>query len=422
MSLVGQRQMDGYRGMKPTDPKPNLSRLDPITGPHIYIVAAEKSGDELGAGLARELRAQTGGDIVLSGIGGAAMAGQNLESPVDITPLSILGLVEALKAYPIIMEKVKDCTDLILASNADACVLIDSWGFMIRVARRLKEKGYQGRIIKYVAPQVWAMRPGRSKTLAKWADHVLTLHSFDAPYFTRHGLGVSYVGNPVLDEDVLSGDGDALRERFNISNKAPVIAILFGSRLSEIQSLAQPIAQAVALIREKRPDAVFVAPIADTIYEDVLAAAAQHTALQEVILLREPDKLDCFDLADCAIACSGTVTTQLACAGIPSVVCYQLNRLTYQIAKHLYRPNFVSIVNIAADKMLMPEFIQHECTGQNLAREIVIYLDDDEARKSARHALIAQTTIMRQGNQTGTNSALSTHEKAALAILEQIKT
>ncbi len=382
---------------------------DPIA--HIYIVAAEKSGDELGAGLARELRAQTEGRIKLSAIGGSALAGEGLDSPVDISPLSILGFTEGVKAYPIIMDRVYRTADLIIESGADVAVLIDSWGFMMRVAKRLRKKGFDGQIVKYVAPQVWAMREGRSKVLARHVDALLTIHSFDAPYFTRYGLETIYVGNPVFDKDYQSGDCQALRTGYGIPSTAPVLAVLFGSRLSEIQKLAKPFAKAVEILKSEMPDLVIVAPVSDTITEDVLAAASEYPALQDVIMLGEDRKLDCFACADAALACSGTVTTQLACAGVPTVVAYRLNQLTYMIAKRLFKPAYISIVNIAADAPLMPEFMQEDCTGEKLAAAALGYLRDADKRKITRAALLEQTAKMRGPRDESSSS------RAARAVL-----
>ncbi|PHR93372.1 MAG: lipid-A-disaccharide synthase [Robiginitomaculum sp.] len=391
---------------------------------HVYIVAAEKSGDELGAKLVKALRIKAGKNIEISGIGGSAMKAQGLISPIDIAPLSILGFLEGLKSYLIIMQLVKETTDIILASGADACVLIDSWGFMMRVAQRLKKHGYKGKIIKYVAPQVWAMREGRSKILAQGVDHLLTIHSFDAPYFTRHGLEVSYVGNPVFDEAYDTGDADALRREYNISQTTPVLALLFGSRLSEIQTLAAPFAEAVRLLKLAMPELVIVSPVSDTIATDVMAAAAEHPDLQNVILLNEERKLDCFALADVSISCSGTVTTQLASAGVPSIVGYRLNWLTYQIASRLFKPDNISIVNIAAEKALMPEFIQDNCTGENLANAALLYLQNIETRQTNSSALLQAVDAMRLGNSEGRgnegakNMAAHSSERAANAILD----
>ncbi len=393
--------------------------LRQMTKPHIYIVAAEKSGDELGAGLARQLRKQTGDKITLSAIGGSALAGEGLESAIDISPLSILGFIEGLKSYPVIMERVAQATDAIITSKADAAVLIDSWGFMARVAKRLKKQGFKGQIIKYVAPQVWAMREGRAKVLAGLVDHLLTIHSFDAPYFTKHGLNTVYVGNPVFDEDYSGGNGAGLRREYNIPDEAPVLVMLFGSRLSEIQRLAEPFGDAMYILKKTLPNLIIVSPVSDTISEDVLAAAAQYRNLQDVILLKEDRKLDCFAAADAAIACSGTVTSQLAIAGVPTVVGYKLNALTYMIASRLYKPDYVSIVNIAAGAELMPEFIQTDCTGDNLANAALKYLQDKQAREQASQALKVATAKMRSGGETQNQNSNTRAAKAVLGLFNR---
>ena len=386
--------------------------------PHIYIVAAEKSGDELGAKLVKALKKESGNAIKFSGIGGSALAAQGLRSAIDIAPLSILGLVEGLKVYPVIMERVRQACDSIMNSGADAVILIDSWGFMIRVAKALKKRGFTGKIIKYVAPQVWAMREGRSKILAKHVDHLLTIHSFDAPYFTKHGLAVDYVGNPVFDEDYSAGDGAALCKEYGVKSGAPVLALLFGSRLSEIERLATPFADTVEALRKAVPNLTIFSPVSDSIAEDVLAAASVDNRLQDVIFLGEDRKLDCFACASAALACSGTVTTQLASAGIPTVVAYKLSAVTYAIGKRIFKPDYVSIVNIAAEKELMPEFIQKDCTGANMAEVLTGYLNSPETSLTASTALLEQVQKMRQGSKAGGGGSSS--ERAARAILSVI--
>lgn len=378
--------------------------------PSIYIAAVENSADHLGAELAAHIRANTP-NVNLFGIGGAAMAAQGIESEIDISGLAILGFVEGLKSYPMILDRVRAAVESVMSLTPDAVILIDSWGFMIRVAKGLKKAGYQGRIIKYLAPQVWAMREGRSKILAEHVDHLLTIHSFDAPYFEKHGLPVSYIGNPIFDTDYRQGDGDGLRRELGIKPKDEVVSIFFGSRLSEIQQLAKPFADAVEILKTKRPNLKFISPVSDSIATDVNGAAGEDLRLQDVILLPEPRKFDVFASSDAALACSGTVTTQLACAGVPSVVAYRLNGLTYAVAKRLYKPDYISIVNIAAGKALMPEFVQAEVTGERLAQAVTAYLDDKETREAASRALIAQTDAMK-------GKGGSASERAALKVLE----
>ncbi|MEE9272284.1 MAG: lipid-A-disaccharide synthase [Robiginitomaculum sp.] len=386
--------------------------------PHIYIVATEKSGDELGAKLASALKAETHSDIKLSGIGGIAMQRQGLTSPVDIAPLSILGFVEALKSYPIILDRVWQSVNFIMESGADAVVLIDSWGFMVRVAKRLRKKGYHGKIIKYVAPQVWAMREGRAKILANSVDHLLTIHLFDAPFFTKYGLETTYVGNSVLDEEYDTGDALALRKTYDIDKGQPVLCVLFGSRLSEIQKLAEPFANTIAILKQNMPNLAIISPVSDSILEDVLAAAAEHSDLQDVIMLGEERKLDCFATANAALACSGTVTTQLASAGVPSIVTYKLNALTYYVAKKLYKPDHMSIVNIAAGQRLMPEFLQSECTGDKMAKALLHILQSPELQQETSKKLRQAVQKMRDGKVT--KDGVQSNICAARAVLNLI--
>jgi len=377
----------------------------------VFIVAVESSGDILGANLIKALRAEHK-TIEITGVGGSAMAAQGIKTDIDVSDLAVLGFIEALKIYPLVLERVKQVSDMILTENPMQVVLIDSWGFMIRVARTLKRAGYKGRIVKYVAPQVWAMREGRAKLLAKSVDHLLSLHSFDAPFFEKHGLETTYIGNPVFEEDFDQGDGMSLRAKYNISKNTKIIAVLFGSRLSEVQTLAEPFAQAITNIKALYKDVCFISPVSEAIATDVGAAAGHDLRLQNVILLPEARKWDIFDAADVALSCSGTVTTQLACMGVPSVVAYKLNPVTYFFAKWLYKPKYISIVNIAAKRCLMPEFIQRHCTGENLSNAVHAYLIDPEKSKKAEKDLRTQTLKMAGRGGTGSLRAA----KAILAL------
>ena len=376
----------------------------------VFIVAAERSGDELGSALIKDLR-DLAPDIRLQGVGGSAMAGQGVSSTVDISALSILGFTEAVKAYPMILARVKEVVRLIMVHQPAAVVLIDSWGFMIRIARALKKQGYPGKIIKYVAPQVWAMREGRSKILAEAVDHLLTIHSFDAPYFERYGLPVTYVGNPMFDTDYTVGNGHELRAELDLPNDAPILGVFFGSRLSEVQRLARPIADTIEILKSRHPDLKFISPLAETVDIDVKAAAGEDLRLQEIIFLPEARKLDVFAASDASLACSGTVTTQLACAGVPTVVTYKVSPVTWFLGKRLFKPDYVSLVNIAAGEALMPECLQEGANGQAMAAAVSSILIDKALAGQTSEYLIAQTDKMR-GNG-GSASA-----RAAQAVLE----
>jgi len=360
----------------------------------VYIAAVENSADHLGAELIQHLRRRSP-SLDIRGIGGPVMAVEGVDTEIDISGLAVLGMIEGLKAYPLVLDRVRAAVESVMEISPDAVVLIDGWGFMVRIARSLKKAGFKGQIIKYLAPQVWAMREGRSKILADAVDHLMTIHSFDAPYFERHGLSVTYVGNPMFDTDYRSGDGAALRQEFGIHPKDDVVSVFFGSRLSEIQTLAKPFADTIEQLKSRRPNLKFISPVSETIATDVNAAAGEDLRLQDIILLPESRKFDVFAASDVALACSGTVTTQLACAGVPTVVAYRVNALTYFVGKLLMKTKYISIVNVAADEELMPEFLQVGVDGATLSREVEIYLNDIKHRKATSKRLIAQTDEMK---------------------------
>lgn len=375
----------------------------------LFIVAAERSGDDLASGLIGAL-GSIKSDIKISGIGGAAMERAGVTSQMSIEGLSILGFVEGVKHYPLILRKVQDCTEKILASNPDAVILIDSWGFMVRVAKQLKKRGYQGKVIKYVAPQVWAMRAGRAKILARYIDLLLSIQPMDAPYFESHGLETVYVGNPVFDTNYRAGEANSFRHKYNIGDRK-VISIWFGSRPSEIRQLTSSFCHAVDILGYQNLNVVFVAPVAENIRDLLLERIQAFDSKIPIVLVDESDKLDVMAASHAALACSGTVTTQLASAGVPTIVGYRLNALTYFIAKCLFKPSFISIVNIAADKALMPEFIQSDVTAAKLAGALNLYVSDETLRNKSSQDLIDQT------NKMGAKNDHKVNDKAVRTIL-----
>jgi len=390
--------------------------------PSIFILAAENSGDQLGADLVSALK-QNHPDIHLGGIGGSAMAKSGVSSDFDISRLSVLGFTEALSVYPHVIERVKTASRMIMDANPDAVVLIDSWGFMIRIAKQLKALGFKGKIVKYAAPQVWAMRAGRAKILARYTDYLMSIQPMDAVYFDKVELRNDYVGNPMFDEDHSGGDGPKLRQHYNIPMNVPIVGVFFGSRLSELQSLSRPFVDTVERIKQARPDTYFVSPMAASIDEDILAAAGKDLRLQDIILLPETSKKDVFAAIDVALACSGTITTQLASVGVPTIVAYKLSALTFFAAKRLYQPRYISLVNIAADTALMPEFLQGDVNGVALSQAILTRLENDDLHAKEAADLKAQVSIMRQrsgGLNSNHEKSRLASEQAALKLLEYL--
>lgn len=376
----------------------------------IYLIAVEPSADQLGADLAKELRALRP-DVKLAGIGGRRMKAAGIPSQMDTDGLAILGITEALTKLPLVYRKIAEAAERVEAAEADAVICLDSYGFMIRLAERLRKRGFNKSLIKYVAPQVWAMRPARAKRVARLFDGLLTLHPFEADYFTPLGLPTQYVGNAVFDTDYKTGDAQAIRTQYNLGQR-PILSVFFGSRVSEVNRLARPFADAVMLLNDKIPDLAFISPVSDSVAKEVGAVAGADPRLNEIIFLPETAKLDAMACSAAALACSGTVTTQLACAGVPTVVAYKLSAVSHAIVKPMLTLEYMSMVNIAADMGLMPEFVQGDVTGEAMSQALIPYLTDNKKRATASDALIAQTNKMR-GPKDMTASA-----KAAQAIFD----
>ena len=345
----------------------------------VMLVAGEASGDDRGAGLMRALKARLGERVRFVGVGGERMRSEGIDSPFDIAELSVLGLVEGLKAYPTVVRRVRDTAALAEREKPDIAILIDSWGFTLRVAKALRKLYPDLPLVKYVGPQVWASRPGRSKTTAQVYDHLLSIHAFDAPYFEAAGLPVTFVGNAALTADFSRADPERLRASIGAAAGEPILLVLPGSRPGEIDRVLPPFAVAVARLKAERPGLNVVVPAADTVAAMVKAQVAAWPFVAHVVEGEEARR-DAMKAATVALACSGTVTTELALAGCPMVVAYRLAPLTYAILKRLVRTKYVTLFNIAAQDFVAPELIQDACNGPALAREVALRLDDPALR------------------------------------------
>ena len=352
----------------------------------IMLVAAEASGDVLGAGLAKALKARLGDDVTFVGVGGPRMGAEGVASPFDIAELSILGWIEGLRAYGRVKARVAETAALAAREKPDAVVLIDSWGFTIRVAKAIRAASPRTPLIKYVGPQVWASRPGRAGTLAGAVDHLLALYAFDAPWFEKAGLATTVVGSSALHIDMGGADGGAFRARRDITPDAPLLLVLPGSRPSEVRRMTPVYEQTIQKLRVSIPDLQVAVIVAATVKEDVTSRVAALPF--RVHLVDEDEKYDAMKAATAALATSGTVSTELALAGAPMVIAYRIDGLSYALMKRLVTARHVTLFNIAADERIAPEFIQHDATPAKLARATGRLLTDpdfaaDQARRQS---------------------------------------
>jgi lipid-A-disaccharide synthase len=340
----------------------------------IFLVAAESSGDALGADLARVLRDRDPA-LELMGVGGPLMAAQGLPSQADISGMAILGFIDGLLAYSRVKRAVSATVEAILKAKPDVVVLIDSWGFTLRVAQGVRAAAPHIKLVKYIGPQVWATRPGRAKTLAAAVDHLICIHDFETPFYEPYGLKCTVCGHPALGR-YTPGDGAAFRARQGFTPTEKIILVLPGSRTAEIRRIGPTLWQAAELLDRDR-DVRIVVVAANSVRQQVVEQAPAA-----VRIIDEKEKEDVFAAATVALAASGTVTTEVALQGTPLVIGYKVGWITWAVARFiLFKAKYVTLMNVAADAEVAPELLQTKFTPQNIAAAAAPLLDTLDARE-----------------------------------------
>jgi lipid-A-disaccharide synthase len=352
---------------------------DATSGPLIFLVAGEPSGDQLGARLMAELKAETGGRVRFAGVGGERMAEEGLRSLFPMDELSVMGLAEVVPHLRRILRRLRQTVTAARAYAPDAVVTIDSPSFTLRVMRRLAGIGCPR--IHYVAPQVWAWKPWRAKTMAADLDHLLAMLPFEPPIFERHGLRTSFIGHPVVETAGRTFDADGFRKTHAIPPGAPLICLLPGSRKSEVKRLLPVFEETIALLAERLPDLHVVLPTVRGVERRVRRTTRAWPVPVTVVTGAEA-RYTAFAAADAAIAASGTVAVELAVAQLPAVIAYRVNRLTAVLARRLIRVRYVSLPNLVMDRPIQPEMLQDDCTPTKLADALEPLLHDT-ARRAA---------------------------------------
>jgi len=346
-------------------------------GPLVFLIAGEASGDALGARLMAALKRRTGNRIRFAGVGGTAMAREGLDSLFPITELSLMGLAEILPHLPRLLRRLSETAAEIARRRPQAVVTIDSPEFSFRVARRIAHLGIPR--LHYVAPQVWAWREGRARKLAGTVDHLMALLPFEPPYFEDAGLACDFVGHPVIESAADRGDGAAFRARYGIAPEATVISVLPGSRHNEVRRLLPVFKEAVEILTQARPDLAVAVATVEAVRDEV--AAAVRTWPRPGIVVTDPsEKYDAFAASRAAIAKSGTVTLELALAGVPMVICYKVSAITAFLVRRLVKVDFAGLVNLLTDRVVAPELIQEACTPAGIVEKIAPLLEEGAAR------------------------------------------
>lgn len=355
--------------------------------PTIALVAGEASGDQLGAALIDRLRERYPG-AHFAGIGGKHMKAAGLESWWDSEELALFGLVEVLSHLPRLFRLRRELTQRIKSLAPDVFIGIDAPDFNLGLEIKLKRCGI--RTIQYVSPTVWAWRERRVSKIAKAADLVLCLFPFEPGFYADHGVAATYVGHPMADQIKPDEDPARARERLGLDPARQTIALLPGSRGSEVSRLAGPMIEAARKLESGQNGPLFVAAMANDKVRELFRDSMQQRGFEKIKLIsNEPRSV--VAAADVVMCASGTATLETLLINRPMVVTYRIAPATYYLAKYmkLIRPQRFSLPNILAGETLVPELIQHQSTGENLAREVTRWLDNEPSRDSLKEQFLA---------------------------------
>jgi lipid-A-disaccharide synthase len=378
----------------------------------LFLIATEESGDRLGANLMRVLRQRLGDAVRFEGVGGQAMAREGLVSLFPIDHLSIIGLSAVAQRLPMILRYIRQTANAALQAAPDALVVIDSPDFTHRVARRVRARDRSIPIVNYVSPTVWAWRPGRARAMRGYIDQVLALLPFEPEEYRRlHGPPCTYVGHPLTEQIATLRPGP--EEQARRDAQPPVLVVLPGSRRSEITHQMAVFGEALGLLVAGSAPIELVLATVPHLHEAV-REAVRSWPVQPRIVVGDQDKKAAFRIARAALAKSGTVTLELALAGVPMVAAYKAGAVEAWIAKRVIRSASVILANLVVGENVVPEFIQQDCTAEKLAAALRDVLADTPARQRQIDAFATIDRIMSTGAQ-------SPSARAADIVLETMR-
>jgi lipid-A-disaccharide synthase len=341
----------------------------------LFLIAGEPSGDRLGAALMAGLKSLA--PVEFAGVGGPLMEGEGMASLFPMEELSVMGIAEVLPKYLPLKRRIRQAAEAALASGAEALVTIDSPDFCLRVAALVKAAKPGTRIIHYVAPSVWAWRPGRALRMARVVDHVLALLPFEPPYMTAAGMTCDFVGHPVVAEPLAS---DAEREGF--AGEGPLLLALPGSRKAEVTRLAPVFGAVVGQLKARHPGLRVALPTVRGV-AGLVAELTSGWAVVPEIIEEAGRKRGAFAAADMALAASGTVSLELAANGCPMVIAYDMHRLTLWLMRRAALVDTVTLVNLVSETRVVPEFIGPDCRAEKIAPALEAVLADPSAQQAA---------------------------------------
>jgi lipid-A-disaccharide synthase len=376
----------------------------------VGIVAGELSGDLLGAALITAIRAQVP-NAQFFGVAGPKMSAAGCEAWATTDQLSVMGLAEVIRHIPRLLKLRTSLVERFRAARPHVFVGIDYQEFNLGLAKRLKREGFK--TVQYVSPQVWAWRQGRVKTIGEACDLILCLLPFETDFYTRHGVRAVFVGHPLADQIPLEVDREAARRALDIDPTASVVALLPGSRLSEVERLAVDFATAAAWIAQRRPEISFVAPMASPRVRQSFERKIAEVPNAPTIRIIDGQAQRVLAAVDAAIVASGTATLETLLSRTPMVVAYRFAAFTAFVLRGLglIKVQFFSQPNLLAGRRLVPEFLQEQVNGADLGAALLNELADPVHLAELQREFRTLHETLRRGGS----------DLAAMAILELVR-
>jgi lipid-A-disaccharide synthase len=380
----------------------------------IFLIAGEPSGDALGARLIAALRRATEGRFQFAGVGGERMEAEGFSSLFPLTDIAVMGLTEVLPRLPLLLHRIDDTAAAVWRTGPAAVVTIDAPSFGLRVADRVRRSGVP--LIHYVAPQLWAWRPGRARALARRVDLLLALLPFEPEFFGKLGVPCTYVGHPVLEDALLPTSGDQFRVQHGIAANAPVVVAMPGSRIGLVKRMWPVFRAALDRVAQRLPALHVVLPaVAGT--ETFLRDATAQWPLAPTLVTTADERRNAFSTAAAALTVSGTATMELAVAGVPMVVAYRVSRVTEFLARRMIAVPHVAMPNLILGRPVVPELLQADCTPERLASEVIGLIEGGSAAQRRDLAEICSRLGLEDVRAGGPKPS----DRAAAAILAAIR-
>ena len=349
-----------------------------MSQPRIMIVSGEASGDLHGARLVEAIKRRLP-DVYVCGMGGVELRRQGVDILYDAAKMAVVGIIEVIAHLKDIRKAQNILFNNLLNNRPQLLILIDYPDFNLMLAKKAKKLGIP--VFYYISPQVWAWRSGRVKTIKKLVDKMAVILPFEKQFYKYHGVDVEYVGHPLMDSVKISQSREEFRIHHSIPEDGIVVGILPGSRKKEIRTMLPLFIEAAALLAKKHPGITFLLPQASSIRREDLDSGGLANSSVAVKVITE-DRYNLMAACDLVMTASGTVTLELAILNIPMAVSYRVSSLTHLIGRRLIKVDYASLVNLVADKDIVPELLQKNATPENIAGAMEKIWPGQQARET----------------------------------------